>query len=81
MANIDRITPKEIENQRELWLEKIITLAESKNNRNLLNLALLERAAAGLNLDGLSVDFNKPISKYLIEITRKQIRELISELS
>jgi hypothetical protein len=51
------------------------------DNKRLLSLALLERAVAGLNLDVLSINPNKPISKYLFKATRKQIMELISELN
>ena len=40
-----------VERQREIWLNNIYSLA---NDKHLLKLALLERAAAGLNLDALS---------------------------
>lgn len=77
------ITPEEVEQQRTIWLSEIETLpqAQSEEGRRLLNLALLERAAAGLNLDGLISDPNKPISAYLMESTRNQIRKLLEKLS
>jgi len=78
LVEIDGITPEKIERQRELWLKEIFRLF-GKNNR-LLRLALLERAAAGLNLDALSVDPKLPIAKYLVEKTRKEVRYLIDEI-
>lgn len=82
LNTVDGITPEEVETQRKLWLDKIKSLPQTQgSNRRLLNLALLERAGAGLNLDALSADPNKPITKHLFEATRGQVRELISELS
>ena len=51
------------------------------DGQKLLNLALLERAAAGLNLDVLSADPEKPITKHLFEATRNQITKLLDEVS
>lgn len=80
---VDGIKPEEVEQQRAMWLSEIRTLPQTqiKAGEKLLNLALLERAAAGLNLDGLSSDPNKPISAYLLEATRDQIKELLEKLS
>lgn len=80
LNTVDGITPKEVEAQRKLWLDKIKSQVHG-NNKRLLNLALLERATAGLNLDALSADPNKPITRYLFESTREQMQELISKLS
>jgi hypothetical protein len=77
LADIKDITPEIIEEQRKLWFEKIESLPGVKANKKLYKLALLERAAAGLNLDALSVDFNKPITKHLVEKTRAQVKNLI----
>lgn len=76
------LSQKEVEKQRDLWLEKIYQLpqAQSKKNKKLLTLALLERAAAGLNLDALSVDIKKPLAKYLVNSTRNRLKKLISEI-
>jgi len=79
LADVKEITPEKVEDQRKLWLDKIKSLPEVRKNEKLLNLALLERAAAGLNLDALSVDVNKPISKYLVKSTREQVLKLLSK--
>jgi hypothetical protein len=78
LVNAKDMTPDLVEEQRNLWLNKIYLVAKDKV---LLKYALLERAAAGLNLDALSVDTNKPISKYLVTQTRNIVKELIEELS
>lgn len=78
LSSVEKITPKEVEEQREIWLNKIKTIAE---NKELLNYALLERATAGLILDSLSIDSKNPIAKYLVEETRKTVETLIKELS
>src|SRR3989344_4771081 len=77
LSKLDNINPELIENQRSLWLSEINSLAKTEKDKKLLNLALLERAAAGLNLDALSVDPKNPVAKYLVEATRKQVHELI----
>jgi hypothetical protein len=77
LAEFKGITPKKIEEQRELWLERIEALPAVRDNQRLYQLALLERAAAGLNLDALSVGKEGPIAKYLVEKTRKQVKNLI----
>ena len=83
LNTVDGITPDEVERQRAIWFSEIEALpqVQSDEGKRLLNLALLERAAAGLNLDGLSSDLNKPISNYLMEVTRVQIKSLLKELS
>jgi hypothetical protein len=78
LANVKDITPEIVEAQRSLWLDKIQSIAKDKT---LLKYSLLERSAAGLNLDALSVDTNKPIAKYLVGRTREITRKLIEELS
>src|SRR5258708_6572144 len=82
LNDVDMITPQKVEKQRSIWLDKIRNLPQTqgKENQKLLNLALLERAAAGLNLDALSANPDKPITKYLFEATRKQIKNLIELL-
>jgi hypothetical protein len=83
LNEVPDITPNEVEDQRSLWLDKIKSLAELQipENTKLLNLALLERACAGLVLDGLVANPKKPITEYLLEATRGQIQQLISTLS
>lgn len=77
LARLKNPTAKLVEEQRNFWLSKINSLAKTQKDKKLLNLALLERAAAGLNLDALSVGFNSPIAKYLVESTRENVKELI----
>lgn len=81
LANLNNISEDVVEIQRSLWFSKINSLAATLEDKRLLNLALLERAAAGLNLDALSIDPKNPIVRYLVETTRKRVRELIGTLS
>lgn len=81
LSSLTGITPARVEEQRALWHSNIANMPSVKNNIKLLNLALLERAAAGLNLDALSCDTKKPISAYIVEKTRESVKTLIAELS
>lgn len=65
LARLKNPTIELIEEQRDLWLSKINSLAKTEQDKKLLNLALLERSAAGLNLDALSVNPKSPIAEYL----------------
>lgn len=78
LGSVEGIIPEQIEQQRGLWLNHIQKLTQTDDDNRLLNLALLERAAAGLNIDALSSDLNKPISAYLVEATRRQVENLIA---
>ena len=82
LSDVKGITPKEVERQRNIWLKQINSLpgTQSGEGKRLLKLALLERAAAGLNLDALSTDCDKPISAYLVEATREQVKNLLENL-
>lgn len=83
LASAEGISPQEIEEQRSLWLNSIKNLPETqgKENQRLLKLALLERAAAGLNLDALSIDDpQKPIAEYLVTRTREILQQLIEDV-
>lgn len=80
LAKLKNITPKSVEDQKGLWLSKINSLAKNDYEEKLLNLAFLERAAAGLNLDALSVDPKSPIAEYLVEQTRENLRNLLSKI-
>ncbi len=77
LAQLKNETPELVEEQRNLWLSKINSLTKSDQDKKLLNLAFLERAAAGLNLDVLSVDIKSPIAEYLVEETRNEVKRLI----
>ena len=81
LAQLKKPTIELIEEQRNLWFSKINSLAKTGEDKKLLNLALLERAAAGLNLDALSVDPKSPIAEYLVEKTRRNLKELIEKQS
>lgn len=72
LSELKSIEVEEAEKDRQLWLKEIYKRA---SNKKLLKLALLERATAGLNLDALSMNPKKAVSKYLVNKTRDFIRE------
>jgi len=78
LVSFKNITVSKVMQQRKLWLDKIHTLPRDEEENKLLNLALLERATAGLNLDALSIDPQLEASEYLVESTRKAVKNLIS---
>lgn len=80
LANIKNAGIEIVEKQRSLWLTKINSLAKTDLDKKLLNLAFLERVAAGLNLDALSINLNNPITEYLVRSTRNEVRRLIKGL-
>jgi len=75
LANL-KITKNKVLEQKNLWLKAIYNF--DKDNKKLINLALLERAAAGLNLDALSIDPKNPLSEFMLEITREEVKRLIN---
>lgn len=81
LSSVPNITPAEVNEQIALWISKIKALQNVKDNEKLYKLAMIERYAAGLNLDGLSIDPKIPVAKYLVEFTRRELINLISELS
>ncbi|HKC14567.1 MAG TPA: hypothetical protein VKC89_01205 [Patescibacteria group bacterium] len=81
LSSVLDIASNKVQQQIDLWLSKIESLPEVKENQKLFKLAMLERYAAGLNLDALSVDLKSPAAKYLVEFTRREAENLISELS
>lgn len=83
LEHVEEITLIQVDEQRIIWQELLFSLPmviSSKKNEQLLKTALLERAISGLALDGFLMDPKKPITKYLFESTRGQIRKLIAEL-
>lgn len=74
-------TPNTIKKQKQIWLDRIFLLPKNEHKRRLLKLALLERATAGLNLDALSAKLDNPITAYLIDDTRRELEELLRDLS
>ena len=84
LNRVEHITPDLVEDQRQIWLSSITSLPEmvsSAANGKLLRAALLERAMAGLAIDGFLMDQQQPISEYLFNSTRDQVRQLSRELS
>lgn len=81
MYSLENMTIEQVEEQRTLWLERIYGLASSGEDTRLIKLALLERAAAGLNLDALVMDPKKETAKHLVEETREQIKSLMKDLT
>jgi hypothetical protein len=79
LAEVPDISSDKIERQRELWLNEINKIPNNQSERKLLKLALLERAAAGLNLDALSAKPNTAAAKHLVESTREKLKMLIQE--
>jgi len=81
LASVPQITPKQIEAQRQLWLDAIYQLTQTPEQRKLLTAALLERAVAGLLVDSVAyIDEDNPVAKYLVQATRKEVVRLIEEL-
>jgi hypothetical protein len=83
LANQAGVDPVAVDQKRQYWLSRIE--AEARRSRagwkKDLDLALLERAAASLNLDSLMADPNSQAVAYLREVSRKEIDSLISALS
>lgn len=81
LANLN-IEPEVVDEQKKLWMERIFNLPVVKEKgEKLLKLAFLERAAAGLNLDALTVNPDSKTAEYVIEETRKEVKKLIKELA
>jgi hypothetical protein len=71
-------TPADVEHWRKVWLSKLEAYA-GPGQMHLLELALLERAAAGLLLDALIVNPEKPIAAYLVSECRKTLTALLEK--
>lgn len=80
LADVPDIKPEKIDEQINLWISRIEKLPNVQRNNRLYKLAMLERYAAGLNLDALSINPKIPIARYLVEYTRSELQRLISEL-
>lgn len=77
LAKIKDISSAEIENQRKIWQKNIFSLAKNKTDATLIRAALLERAIAGLLLDSFAyIDEDNPLSEYLVESTRDQVKKI-----
>lgn len=74
-------TSNTIRKQKQIWLDRIFLLPKNEHERRLLKLALLERATAGLNLDALGAKPDNPLAAYLVDDTRRELEELLQDLS
>lgn len=79
LASVKGMTQAKIKAQHQLWLTAIFKLGRTTVDQKLINLALLERAAAGLNLDALSLDLQNPFTPFLYDYTRKRLQYLIKQ--
>lgn len=79
LAGKEESTPEQIENQLRIWDEQIKKIPTNEEERRLLNLALLERSAAGLNLDALSVKTDRPCAEFIVEQTRIELQNLLTK--
>lgn len=80
LSDIPEMIPEIVEQQKELFMEAIDYHIFLPEDKRLLRLAKFERAIAGLNLDALSIDPKKEITKYLVESTRKEVIDLMEEI-
>lgn len=81
LHKIKNITKKQIDEQNNIWLNKIVKIPNNKHEEKLIKLAMLERSTASLNLDILSIDPRNETSKYLVEKTRDYVMSLLDELN
>lgn len=83
LNHVKGITPKQVEEQRKLWLNALFNLPQVKGseaNIRLMKASLLERAVAGVILDSFLVDKDNPIAEYLTESSREQVRSFLEVL-
>lgn len=83
LSHVKNITPKEVEDQRKIWIEEIYNATgadASRKIKTLVDCALLERSVARFILDSFLCDPKEEISKYLYEASKNEARRLILEL-
>lgn len=82
LANTSTITPDIYMNNIQSWHDCMLSTAKKLGHfdERLLNTALLERLAAGLNLDYLNVGGEKPLFPKLLDDTRNSITDLLRKL-
>lgn len=77
LANVPGITIEQIEQQRGMWNKQYAKMIDtlSPNDRLLFALARIERLAAGLNIDALSIseDPQNEIAHYMVNQTRNEL--------
>jgi len=84
LENVKGIKPRDVDAQRKLWQGEIFAATGADKDeevKRLVNAALLERAIAGLLLDGLMVNEKRPIAKYMTDSTRDEVERLLDLLS
>lgn len=83
LSHVKNITPKEVEDQRKIWIDEIYKATgadASKKIKTLVDSALLERSVAGFILDSFLCDPKEKISKYLYQASKNEASRLIREL-
>ncbi len=91
LAVVGDRSEKDLKQQGDLWLEQIEQLAafedyddsvvklQSKQRAQLINAALLERAAAGLLIDAFAyIDKEQPLAKAVVDRTRRELERLLA---
>ena len=76
-----QVTSEQIDEQKQMWISEINKVPSNEIEKRLVKLAYLERSTASLNLDSLSIDPKKDISKYLVNQARKDVVTLLDELN
>lgn len=84
LARVEGITSETVEEQRKKWKDEMLKVAkeiDSENHEKLFTTALLERAVAGLMIDTHAyLDETKPITRYLVEQQRQEVKDLSAVL-
>ena len=84
VANVPDMTIEELERQRDMWNRHYNTMTEklSPEEQRLFALARIERYAAGLNLDALSIsdDPKNEIARYVVDQTRTDLTNALAEI-
>lgn len=85
LTNVKDVTIDQINQQREMWNRqyKKMTDTLSPNDKRLFALAQLERLAAGLTIDALSISQNSDnkIATYMVNQTRNELVSTLDKLS
>ena len=82
LQHVVNITQDQVEQQRHYWQEAIYSLPEIQGpaDARLQKAAFLDRAVAGLLVDGFLMDPQTPISEYIFDANRKQVIDLTDQL-
>lgn len=77
LCELSKFSSQEILKQNNLWLDKI---CQQSTDQKLINLALLERATARLNLDALICNPKDISTEFIFNTTRDLIKSSISDI-